>query len=800
MAKTLIKTSQSEVHTYIHIFRELTEKKGWEKNQVYTQQECRKIRPIEETLVLKKPENIVEIDNKNYYVIEGKNEKIKLNIAVREAQEYAEKINAGGKVKCLFITGIAGNNEENFIARSQYLKNGKWESITENEIEITALLSKTQIETIQQKDNPHIKDVEITEEEFLKSAEKINETLQQNAIPKDIRGRFIATILLAMSDGQDINTSENTLVLIETINTKVRVILKRHGKEEFAKYVRIDEPLTEDNHTKYKKAIVDTHQELLGLNIRSALNSGKDVLGKFYEVFLKYGNGAKDLGIVLTPRHITKFASEILDITSKDLILDPACGTGGFLVGAFDEVKKKSTPKELDRFKLNGIYGIEEQDSIVALAIVNMIFRGDGKNNMIQGNCFKKWLNAKQINGTLFAVYLSEEVPFRTRPITKVLMNPPFSKENDEDKEFMFIDHALDQMQDDGLLFCVLPRGVMVKQKKFANWRKESLLRKNTLLAVIDFPKDIFYPVGVESCGIIVKKGRPHKKEQKVLWARVEKDGFEKVKGKRLPNENTPNQLKEITPIVKEFIKNQNTEIRNVKEFLKVERIEMTDDTIELLPEVYLDEKQPTETELLDSIDQTLRDTISFMFAGNKVEYFRKNLLTKEFFSKPKKPNGKITWKEKGMTEIFKEPDTGTYHKSKELNEGETPLISCSTINNGAEGYFEIPDENIHTKALTIASDGSPLTSFYHYYPFTAKDNVLIAIPKDEYKFTTNLFFSTQLNRLKWRFSYGRKCYKNKVPKIKIFLPYKNDKLDEEYIEYLFKTSKTWNLLEKIFQ
>jgi len=634
----------------------------------------------------------------------------------------------------------------------------------------------------------------------MKSAEMINETLQRNAIPKEIRGRFIATILLAMSDGQDINTSENTLVLIETINAKVRLILKRHGKEEFAKYVRIDEPLTEDNHTKYKKAIVDTHQELLGLNIRSAMNSGKDVLGKFYEVFLKYGNSMKDLGIVLTPRHITRFASEILDINANDLILDPACGTGGFLVGAFDQVKRKSTPKELDKFRLNGIYGIEEQDSIVALAIVNMIFRGDGKNNMIQGNCFKKWLEAKQIEGTLFAKYETEEPPFRTRPITKVLMNPPFSKENDEDKEYMFIDHALDQMQDDGLLFCVLPRGVMVKQKKFANWRKESLLKKNTLLAVIDFPKDVFYPVGAETCGIIVKKGKPHSKEQKVLWAKVEKDGFVKVKGKRLPSEKTPNQLKEITPLVTQFIKNQNTEIKNIKEFQKVEPIDLDDETIELLPEVYLDEKKPTEKELLSSIDKTLRDTISFMFAGNKVEYFKKNVITKEFFTKPKNKNSKVTWKEVPITDIFEEPNTGAYHKSKALDEGETPLISCSTINNGAEGYFEIPEENIYSNAITIASDGSPLTSFYHYYPFTAKDNVLIAIPKQKYKFTTNLFFATQLNRLKWRFSYGRKCYKNKVPKIKIFLPYKNKELDEDYIENLFKTSETWNLLENIFK
>ena len=58
--------------------------------------------------------------------------------------------------------------------------------------------------------------------------------------------------------------------------------------------------------------------------------SGKDVLGEFYEKFLKYGNGAKEIGIVLTPRHITKFAVEILDVKPNDYVLDPYLWNGWF--------------------------------------------------------------------------------------------------------------------------------------------------------------------------------------------------------------------------------------------------------------------------------------------------------------------------------------------------------------------------------------------------------------------------------------------------------------------------------------
>ena len=85
---------------------------------------------------------------------------------------------------------------------------------------------------------------------------------------------------------------------------------------------------------KFRKAIIETLQHLREMNIRSAINSSDDALGKFYETFLKYANGAKEMGIVLTPRHVTRFAVDVIGIGTNDIIFDPACGTGGFLISA----------------------------------------------------------------------------------------------------------------------------------------------------------------------------------------------------------------------------------------------------------------------------------------------------------------------------------------------------------------------------------------------------------------------------------------------------------------------------------
>src|SRR5579859_1746052 len=132
----------------------------------------------------------------------------------------------------------------------------------------------------------------------------------------------MAALLLALIDETPPNIDAKPNVLIGEINARVKAVLDEHKKPNFYEYVKIALPATPDNHVKFKKALVRTIQELFDLNIRSAMNSGTDVLGKFYEVFLKYGNGAKEIGIVLTPRHITRFAVEAIGIGPKDIVLD----------------------------------------------------------------------------------------------------------------------------------------------------------------------------------------------------------------------------------------------------------------------------------------------------------------------------------------------------------------------------------------------------------------------------------------------------------------------------------------------
>ena len=94
------------------------------------------------------------------------------------------------------------------------------------------------------------------------------------------------------------------------------------------------------NSEKLKRKLPLIFHNLDKINIRALMNTDADILGKFFETFLRYGNDAKELGIVFTPRHIVNFMIDLIDLKATDTVYDPTCGTGGFLVSAFMRMKK----------------------------------------------------------------------------------------------------------------------------------------------------------------------------------------------------------------------------------------------------------------------------------------------------------------------------------------------------------------------------------------------------------------------------------------------------------------------------
>lgn len=632
---------ETEVEAYGFI-RERLKDLGWVlKNpslntggQVWTQNQCLSHPEIKLALGAKRPENIVKLTETLLWVIEAKASRRELDKAVDEAASYySHRINnTSPNLRAVIATGVAGTEDAlGYLIRSKILLGNVWHPVTINGQEATGLLSPKDIQSLLDGNTSDVHEYTPSQWVFMRAAERINGLLHLGGINKNDRAKTIAALLLSVAEEAPPNVDTSLSVLIGEINTRSEAILTKHRKPDFAPFVKILRPTNTSNHVKFKNALVRTIQELLNLNIRSAMNSSTDVLGQFYEVFLKYGNGAKEIGIVLTPRHITRFAVEAVGVSSNDIVLDVACGTGGFLVAAFDHVRRES-PSQIERFKKRNLFGIEQESAVAALAIVNMIFRGDGKNNITEGNCFTTYLVKKATNGNATADYSTSPARAGEEPITRVLMNPPFALKSSKEKEYHFVSHALSVMADSGVLFSLLPLKALFGAGEEKTWRRDELLRHHTLLAVVTLPNSLFVPAALKQvAAVIVRKGFPHPKQQPVFWAKVSHDGHLVIKKKRLPaSELRParvelDQIPQLLPVLRNFLANPMSFAANVPMFYKTEPIDFADPLLELLPEAYLDTGIPSNADLAAAVDEMARQTVAFLVR------FGKESLAEEF-------------------------------------------------------------------------------------------------------------------------------------------------------------------------
>lgn len=247
-------------------------------------------------------------------------------------------------------------------------------------------------------------------------------------------------------------------------------------------------------------------------------NSAEDYLGRFYGEFMSYSGGdGQGLGIVLTPKHITELFCELLDVKPSDNILDPCCGTAGFLIAAMSHMLKQTDDSnQRMNIRKNQLHGIEDQSYMFTIATTNMILRGDGKSNLENEDFLRQKPAQLQLKGC-----------------TVGMMNPPYSqgsKQNSDLYEIAFTEHLLDSIVEDGRVAVIVPQSSVTGKSKEEKNIKESILKKHTLEGVITLNKNTFYGVGTNPCIAVFTVGVPHHKDKICKFINFEKDGFEVAK------------------------------------------------------------------------------------------------------------------------------------------------------------------------------------------------------------------------------------------------------------------------------
>ncbi|MDO8443839.1 MAG: N-6 DNA methylase [Candidatus Azambacteria bacterium] len=253
-----------------------------------------------------------------------------------------------------------------------------------------------------------------------------------------------------------------------------------------------------------------------------------DIIGNFYGEFIRYtGGDAQGLGIVLTPKHITELFVELAKLDKNDKVLDTCCGTGGFLISAMKKMTEGVSEEERKKILEKSLIGIEQEPSMFALAVSNMILRGDGKTNLYQGSCF------------------DEEIFNQIKNQASIgFINPPYSQEGENLHEWNFVITLLNALQKNATGIVIVPMGLAIAPHPL----REQLLKEHRLEAVMSMPNDLFYPIGVVACIMVFTAHVPHNSDphHESWFGYWKDDGFKKdrVEG-RIPTERWQNIHKE---------------------------------------------------------------------------------------------------------------------------------------------------------------------------------------------------------------------------------------------------------------
>jgi len=291
----------------------------------------------------------------------------------------------------------------------------------------------------------------------------------------------------------------------------------------------------------------------------SLLKTEKDVIGEAFETFAE-SKLVGDKGEFFTPREVVKTAIKILDPQPKQSILDPACGSGGFLIYALSHVwgvmeqdkKYKNSPNFEDlkkEFAQKYFYGIDKEIDLVKISKAYMSIIGDGRSKIVQENTLHTFEDYQTKPKEFFV-----EDDDKPKQFDYVITNPPFGTKNkvlrDDSKHFdlgyvwkkedeewvktnkvkdtepqvLFIERCLQFLKEGGKLGIVLPETYF--HSPSTKYVLDYIKKNNNIIALVDLPHNTFRPYcNAKTCLLVLQKGRPQ--QNKIIMAVAEEMGHD---------------------------------------------------------------------------------------------------------------------------------------------------------------------------------------------------------------------------------------------------------------------------------
>ena len=233
-----------------------------------------------------------------------------------------------------------------------------------------------------------------------------------------------------------------------------------------------------------------------------------DVKGAIYEGILeKNGQDKKSgAGQYFTPRPLIQAIVDCVQPKIGETVCDPACGTGGFLLAAYDCMKQQSQDKDKRDFLNNkALHGVDNTPLVVTLASMNLYLHGIGTDRSPIA-CED---SLEKEPDTLVDVILANP-PFGTRPAGSVDINRPDFYVETKNNQLNFLQHMMLMLKAGGRAAVVLPDNVLFEGGAGETIRKK-LLSDFNLHTILRLPTGIFYAQGVKANVLFFVKGQPTK-------------------------------------------------------------------------------------------------------------------------------------------------------------------------------------------------------------------------------------------------------------------------------------------------
>ena len=300
--------------------------------------------------------------------------------------------------------------------------------------------------------------------------------------------------------------------------------------------------------------------------------SHSEKLGDAFEYLLSKMDSQGDAGQFRTPRHIIDFIVEIVNPQKSEKILDPACGTAGFLISSFKHIQKQNASKKsngrltaADRKRIgNNLVGYDINTDMTRLSLVNMYLHQFPTPQIHEYDT----LSSEERWNEYYDVILANP-PFFSPKGGSIQPHSRFGVKSIK-AEVLFVDYIIEHLKPKGRAGIIVPEGIIFQAGNAYKTLRKKLV-EDCLVGVISLPGGVFNPYSGVKTSILILDKEFCKNSDSIFFTKVESDGFS-LGAQRTPVEGT--ELPSILEKVRSWIGGNCDALDNV---LKFRILETTD-------------------------------------------------------------------------------------------------------------------------------------------------------------------------------------------------------------------------------